>query len=91
MQGLHPFFPEGSVIVRDEQQHPPPHPHPVWRRQGTLAEIFAKMMCFLKQGEKRGRPLNTGIYKAILISQGLWLEYDIKAENPSNSSGFPQI
>ena len=22
--------------------------------RGTLAEIFAKMMCFLKQGEKRG-------------------------------------
>lgn len=48
------FFPGGSVILCDEQQHPHPHPHPVWRRQGTLAEIFAKMMCFLKQGEKKG-------------------------------------
>lgn len=48
------FFPGGSVILCDEQQHPHSHPHPMWRRQGTLAEIFAKMMCFLKQGEKRG-------------------------------------
>lgn len=54
MQWLHPFFPGGSVIVHDEQPHPHPHPHPVWKRQGTLAEIFAKMMCFLKQGKKRG-------------------------------------
>lgn len=77
--------------MHDEQPHPHPHPHPVWKRQGTLAEIFAKMMCFLKQGKKKGRPLNTGIYKPILISQGLWLEYDIEAENPSNGSGFPQI
>lgn len=77
--------------MRDEQQHPDPHPHPVWRRQGTLAEIFAKMMCFLKQGKKRGGHLILAYIKLSFISQGLWLEYDIKAENPSNSSGFPQI
>lgn len=91
MQWLHPSFPEGSVIVQDKGQSPHPHPRPMWRRQGTPAEIFAKMMCFLKQGKKKKRAPNTGLYKAVLTSQGLWLGHDIKVENPPYSSGFPQV
>lgn len=56
MQWLHPPFPEGSLVVRDKQQspHPPPPPPPNGEKLGTLAEIFAKIICFLKEKKRHG-------------------------------------
>ena len=47
--------------------------------------------CVFLSRKKKKRAPNTGLYKVVLTSQGLWLGHDIKVENSSYSSGFLQV
>lgn len=62
MQWLQPSFPEGSIIVQDNQQSPT-SPNDV-EKQGILAETFTKTIF-----SKKKKVPNTRKYKAVPISQ----------------------
>lgn len=90
MQWLHPSFPEGSVIVQDKEQSPHPHPRPMWRRQGTPAEIFAKMMCFLKQEKKKKGHLILAYIKLFLLHKASGWGMTSRWRTPHTALGFPR-